>query len=341
MSRIAGGAAVDNHCYWKRMIDMRAKAKTAAFAALVLLCAGAGAAKAGEAPTVDRCEQMAAIDPDKLSRALINYAGRVLGKQPEHWSDQDYKNLYANAVSCNGLPAGAAKPVNAEMWRVKLSDAEQQNRPINAASLAIAAAYGGYWNAADGEFPACATFLRWKRDDVWFTNNSADLFGTAFSAMEPKKLAFFRRIVEECRPVMGKILTRWHLNESTAGPIVASVQDSMAKDAQAGIEKDNPLPLSLVIYHGGQKVPVAYLRKTTQDIVRRIAMLENANRVMPTTVLISISKWAEEMERRERDGPDVAYARLIKSVIAQHMFANANNVKDLGAASANPALRGP
>lgn len=298
---------------------MRAKAKAIILTALLWCAASTHAVMAQPDEMADRCAALAGISPDKLATALITYAGKIMGKHPEHWGPIDYANLTANAMSCHGLPAMSPNKVNGEMWVLKLADAQKTNADINARSIAIATAYGQYWHSSE-EFPACATFLRWKRDDVWYTNNSKVLFGTAFYDMTPEMLGFYRRIAEECLPVMKAVLDRWHIRQDEAEGIVKSVLSSIEMDALAARETGKDIPDNLLVTWGGNRIPIAYLRPTTQKVVQKIISLEQADRVMPTNSLIQISKWAEQIESEGKDGPDLVYARRIKDIVAEHMF---------------------
>jgi hypothetical protein len=307
------------------MEEMRAKAKAIILSAVVWI---AVPFQALAVPDVmgDRCNYLSQIDADKLLTALRTYAGKVMGKYPEHWVDSDYANLLANAVSCHGLPAGVQNKVDGEFWAMKLSEAQKANADINARSTAIAAAYGKYWKR-DDEFPACVTFLRWKRDDIWYTNNSDKLFGTAFYDMKPDELGLFKRVSEECLPVMKAILERWRAQPKDADGIVESIQSSIKMDAYAAQESKINVPDSLQVTYGSRRIPISYLRPTTQKVVHKIIALENADRVMPTNALIQISKWAEQVENDDKDGPDLLYAQRIKNIVADHLFRSANILK--------------
>jgi len=300
---------------------MRAKAK----AALVYLLVSLAMPSARAQEPGDRCDYLAAVNADMLHTALTKYTGEVLGKHPEHWTAQDYVNLAANARACHGLPANVQDKVDAEDWANKLQDAYKQNAETNARSLAIAAAYAGYWKGP-GEFPACASFLKWKRDDTWYVNNSGEIFGKPFEDMTKEELGFYKRLAEECVPVMESILGRWRVHSSRAEEISRSVLESIEMDAKAALEDE--LPSSLSVFHEGKRVPVAYLRPTTQKIVKKIALLEAEDRVMPTNSLIQISKWAEQVETEGRPGPDLLYAREIKNIVADHLFRAARQLGD-------------
>ena len=317
---------------------MRAKAKAVLLAVLAWTAVSVPfTSRADE--TQDRCAYLAGFNADKLQQALTSYAGKVMGKDPEHWTEADYSNLAANAMACHGLPANVVDKVNGEFWTLKLSDAYKINAEINRTSLAIAAAYQKFWTSPE-EFPACATFLRWKRDDVWYTNNSKELFGTAFQDMTPEMLGFFRRLVQECQPVMGPVLDRWRRHPSQAEGIVKSVVDSIGMDALAAQERDLDIPKKLMVTYGGDRIPIAYLRPTTQKVVKRVIALENTNRVMPTNSLIQISKWAKQVEDEDKEGPDMLYARVIKDMVADHMFRSADQLRAPGKASAGPSSGG-
>lgn len=304
---------------------MRAKAKTLVIVAATCLCLGPVAASAQE--TVgERCEYLSRIDADKLMVALTSYAGKVMGKYPEHWTLADYSNLAANAITCNGLPENVENKVNAEFWTAKLTEARTRNADIDDRSGAIMAAYSQFWKGS-GEFPACATFLRWKRDDVWYTNNSEELFGKPFMKMDPEELGFYKRLAQECRPLMGSILDRWRSHPDGAEGIVESMLSSIEMDANAAQEEKIKVPDSIDVYNGGVRVPISYLRPTTQKVVHKIIALENADRIMPTNALIQISKWAEQVETDDTDGPDLLYAQRIKAVVADHLFRSANALR--------------
>ncbi|MBY3151040.1 hypothetical protein HFO56_01180 [Rhizobium laguerreae] len=304
---------------------MRAKAKAIILAATLWVGVPL-AAMAAPDEMADRCAFLSSVDADKLHTALTGYVGKVMGKYPEHWSAVDYANLAANAASCNGLPLNVQNKVNAELWALKLADAQKMNAEINARSNAIAVAYGKYWTTSE-EFPACAAFLKWERDDVWYTNNSEKLFGTAFYNMTPEMLGLYKRLAQECLPVMKSILDRWHAQQSEADGIVKSIVASIDMDGLAAQEKISEIPKSLQLDARGQRIPIAYLRPTTQKVVKKIIALENADRIMPTNSLIQISKWAEQVEIEETDGPDLLYAQRVKSIVADHLFRAADAIR--------------
>lgn len=301
---------------------MRAKAKATILSAALWITLPHNVSAAPD-EIADRCAYLSTVDADKLLVALTGYAGKVMGKYPEHWVATDYANLVANARSCHGLPVGVQNQVNAEFWTAKLAEAQKTNAAINARSTAIAVAYATYWTKNE-EFPACASFLRWKRDDVWYTNNSDKLFGTAFYDMTPEMLGLYKRVAEECLPVMKAILERWRAMPSEADAVVSSMVASIEMDALAAQEAKLDVPESLQVTHGGRRIPISYLRPTTQKVVKKIIALENADRIMPTNALIQISKWAEQVEADDKTGPDLVYAQRIKSIVADHLFRSAD-----------------
>lgn len=323
--QIACGHAVDNHGNTSRMEAMTAKAKAIILSAILWVGVPIAATAAPD-EMADRCSYLSSVDPDKLHTALTRYAGKVMGKYPEHWMPADYANLLANAVSCNGQPVNLQNKVNAELWAVKLADVQKINAEINARSNAIAVAYGKYWTKNE-EFPACATFLKWERDDVWYTNNSEKLFGTAFYNMTPEMLGLYKRLAQECVPVMKSVLDRWHAQQSGAEAIVKSILSSIEMDGLAAQENVSEIPKNLQLDARGQRIPISYLRPTTQKVVKKIIALENADRIMPTNSLIQISKWAEQVEMDETDGPDLLYAQRIKSIVADHLFRAADALR--------------
>lgn len=304
---------------------MRAKAKAVLLTATIWLSVPL-TAMAEPDEMADRCAYLSTIDADKLLGALTGYAGKVMGKYPEHWTAADYANLAANAASCNGLPLGSQTKVNSEFWALKLADAQKSNAEINALSNGIAAAYGKFWRN-DQEFPACATFLLWKRDDLWYSNNAEKLFGKAFYDMTPEMLGFYKRITEECVPVMKSILDRWRIQQSDAEAISKSIVASIEMDGTAAQEANMHIPESLKVTRGGSRIPIAYLRPTTQKVVMKIIALENADRIMPTNSLIQISKWAEQVVTDDNDGPDYLYAQRIKDIVADHLFRSADSLR--------------
>ncbi|MCZ7861705.1 hypothetical protein O9X98_09865 [Agrobacterium salinitolerans] len=304
---------------------MRAKAKAIILSAALWIALPYNVSAAPD-EMADRCSYLATVDADKLLVALTGYAGKVMGKYAEHWEATDYANLVANARNCHGLPAGIQNKVDAELWTRKLAEAQKTNAAINARSSAIAVAYAKYWTKNE-EFPACASFLRWKRDDVWYTNNSDKLFGTAFYDMTPEMLGLYKRVAEECLPVMKAILERWRAKPSEADAVVASVVASIEMDALAAQEAKLNVPESLQVTHGSRRIPISYLRPTTQKVVKKIIALENADRIMPTNALIQISKWAEQVEADDKTGPDLAYAQRIKSIVADHLFRSADMLR--------------
>lgn len=312
-----------------------ARTKTMMLGALAVVAMTAAFPPTRAEAAEDRCARLAAIDNDKLHRALVQFSGKVMGKHPEHWTRADYANLIANAAACDGLPANVRDKIDGRLWGVKLRDAQKQNAEVSSISLAIARAYGEYWDSND-EFPACATFLEWKRDDVWFTNNSKDLFGRSFIEMREEELALYRRLAEACRPAMEKILERWRIDPDTAALTVDSITESIDMDAAARKENPEALPKALQVHHAGRRVPLSYLRATTREVVRRILEVENSDRVMPASTLIRISRWAKQVMDNESAGPDRLYAERIRGIVSEHMFRAADSLWSPGEASAGP-----
>lgn len=310
---------------------MRAIGKAVVFAVL----AWSGTARAEPVSMTDPCAYMASVDEDDVHSALISLSKPVMGKYPEHWNDTDYANLEANARACQGVQSPGRKKFDAQRWIVRLEDAKRQNTPVSSASALVSASYAQYWKRSD-EFPPCVTFLKWQRDDTWFTDNSKDLFGTDFLDMDKDTMSFYKTIASACIPTEKLILERWRIKADTADDMTKSIAASMDMAFAAKQEHPEELPEKLLVYHGGKRVPLAYLMKTTQDVVLRLASLDKENRVMSTNALIQITKWANQIVATGKQGPDYLYAQRILAISHDEIFKSVDQIKDLGAASAKP-----
>ena len=313
------------------------KAKSKYFLPLVLLISLFTAQNVYAKPKVieDKCRYLSSIDPMQVHKALTTFSGSVMGKHPERWTSVDYASLIANAQNCDGLPVDVKKKVSGKFWKAKLIDAEKRNFEINAYSIAIANAYKDYWKS-DKDFPACATFLKWERDDLWYTDNSKDIFNQGLDEMSPMTQSLYKRLAEECLPVMKSILQRWRIAPENADFMSKSIIYSIDLHSEENMNASEALPESLRVYRNGRQIPISYLRKTTRDIVNRISGLENSDRVMSTNTLIQISKWANQVVNETKSGPDHLYAIRVKKIVSDHMFNSIDELKDFGAASAKP-----
>ena len=316
------------------MNQMNEKSKLILLLAIVMSLMTTFSTHAKPVVIEDKCKYLSSFDPMNLHKTLTTFSGAVMGKQAEHWAAADYANLISNAYACNELPVNVKKKVKAKFWESKLRDAEKRNIEINSISLAIANAYGEYWKSEE-EFPACATFLKWERDDLWYTNNAKEIFGKNIHEMEPNTLAIYKRLAQECVPVMELILKRWRITPELAQAMTESILFSIELDSKENIAKSDALTESLRIYRNGRQIPISYLRKTTQDVVNRINRLEISNRVMPTNTLIQISKWASQVIETEKAGPDKLYAQRIRKVVSDHMFKSINGLKDIDDTTTN------
>jgi hypothetical protein len=277
----------------------------------------------------DRCEYLASFIPGKMAVAMKDFNGKFFDKYAEFYTEDDYRNLLNNIRPCDGLPANVAEPVNFRAWEIELNDVYRENARTNAMAIAIKQAYEQPLSAF-GEMPGCALILKWTRDDLWFTNNSEELFGTAFKDMPEDRLRLLKGFAEECRPVLRQMVLTRQLEAPAADSLVNSIVDSIERDGRIRLDKDIDITPALRLRHNGEVVPMSYLRMSTQNVIKKITLLDRKDTVMPTNTLINISQWAAQVDKEQDDGPDRLYARAVKKIVSEHMFRTAEQMKSRG-----------
>lgn len=294
---------------------MRAKSKKSlAFAVLMALVSPAGAQTGAEA-----CSTIAQMRPESVANGLRSFSGDVLGKPADMWGHQDYANLLANAAACDGKPDGVTNPVNAKHWSRVMKSAFEKMGPYFARTAAVRDAYSPHWTW--GSPPSCLDVLSWKRDPIWLTENSEEVFGKAFSAMDSSGRAMSVGFSKECLPVMeAAVKASKTATAEAAAAIVEDIELAAARAEEASTENPEELAESLRVTHKGQRIPLAYISEASKKMVRFASDIEKRNVKLTTDQLIMLSKWAEKVTNERGQGPERLYADAVRKIIRKQMF---------------------
>jgi hypothetical protein len=300
------------------MRQMRAKAKFI-LAAMLISSSHALAAK-----NDDICTIIANSDPDYILSKLRSFAPDVLGKPAISWSRDDLVNLSNNIISCDGLPKGPANSQKVVPWRWhnQLNMAGQIILPINDINRAIQQAYSPIWKWS--EIPNCQGILDWKRDKVWNTNNSAEIFGKDFQEATPEEAAIISGFINECVVVAKKILETNRLDSNAAMKIAEDLRRTIDKEQEAAKEKNSDIAPSLRIYHNNKRIPLAYLGPQSRKWVDFVNRFELQNTSMRVEDMVTVSKWTEMVLSSKKQTPETAFGEAVRNIITKRMF-NQNN----------------
>jgi len=294
---------------------MGAKGNTVLAAATLAMAA---LATVWPAAAEDSCSRMAVMRPEGIVEALNLFSPDVLGKPADLWGRADFENLLNHAAACDGKPEGMKYRVDAKFWEGQMNPAMERLLPFADRTAAVRAAYAPRWKWGDP--PSCLQVLNWKRDPVWLTENSGEVFGKPLAEMDDEGRALAAGFSKECRPVMEAALQANRMDPSAALAIVNDVAAAAEREGEAAKEKPDDLAPALKVYHSGRQVPLAYIGKSSRKMVLIASGAEKAGRKLTTEELIMLSKWAEQIVMEETDSPERLYADAVRTVIGKHLF---------------------
>ncbi|NTF17490.1 hypothetical protein G6L37_03690 [Agrobacterium rubi] len=301
---------------------MQAKTKGIGFALAICTSLFSHQAYAQEpltTPQDETCLEMAQIPIGSVTDKLRLFAGDVLGKNAELWQERDFQALLANARVCDGRPVGIEPKVTFQSWMNALHGIYPIVRKVTDISVPISERYKGVFPVPGG-LMLCTRLFDFRKDPIWLTSNSGEIFGKPFEAMEPEMLSAARKFVNECEPVLLEVLKARRKNENDAARLVRSINISIDRDQKIPEVHIENLDEQLIPKRDGKVIPLAYVSPNTVSVVRRVntSLLRKAR--LQTDDLILISKWADNVFDLVPEGPDRAYAERIKSVITTSMF---------------------
>jgi hypothetical protein len=194
--------------------------------------------------------------------------------------------------------------------------------PINDINRAIQQAYSPIWKWS--EIPNCQGILDWKRDKVWNTNNSAEIFGKDFQEATPEEAAIISGFINECVVVAKKILETNRLDSNAAMKIAEDLRRTIDKEQEAAKEKNSDIAPSLRIYHNNKRIPLAYLGPQSRKWVDFVNRFELQNTSMRVEDMVTVSKWTEMVLSSKKQTPETAFGEAVRNIITKRMF-NQNN----------------
>lgn len=297
---------------------MRANAKF--LLAPILILSAQTSAWAGE----DICKKLAEMNPNYLVGQLRTYSDNVLGKPAIAWTATDLVNLSQNLKNCNNLPKEPSNgpKVQAHLWRNQLNSIAETILPINNFDRAIADAYKPVWKW--GKVPSCQVVLNWKREPVWHSDNSAELFGKSFREVTASEAVIIKGFIKECILVGEKILNLNRMPLQGLQKIAEDINKSIDREVSAGKEDKDYLAPSLRIYHNEKRVPLSYLSPTSKKWVEFVNKFELSGRDMRVDDMVNVSRWTSAVMGRKKDDPDTLFAEAVKQIIAKRTF-DSNN----------------
>lgn len=291
---------------------MGAKAKTAC-----ILTLGAGIMAAAPA-AADTCSKMAEMRASSLAGALRVLSPDVLGKPADMWTEADFVNLLDNARACDGKPEGMKVKVDARYWADQLQPVMNAVLPLSGRTAAIREAYAPRWTW--GEMPSCVQILSWKRDPLWFSDNSAEIFGKSLAELDLAGRTYVAGFAEECLPVMEAALDLNRMKSPDARAIVDDIEASVARENEAAAEGAEELSDALRLTHEGKRVPLAYIGENSRKMVAVANQAEKSGTKLTTEQMIMLSKWAEQVDKGGKHGPERLFADAIRDIVHRHMF---------------------
>jgi len=296
---------------------MGANAKSLLAAALL------AAAPVPSAAAGDACDRLAVMQPKAVEDALRSLSGEVFGKRVDLWTEEDFRNVIAHAEACDGKPEGMLYQVDASQWRHHMQIAANTVVPVSARTSAIRAAYAPRWTW--GEVPSCLALVGWRRDPVWHTDNSEELFGLRLRHMSAEQRVLAVGFARECVPVMQLAFANNFVNPDNAEAIARDIEESSAREAEAAKEDPDDLAPALRVEHDGEQVPLAYIGESSRRMVAVANHAEKTGYKLTTEQLIMLSTWADKV-RLERDlGPEYLYAESVRKFVHGQMFLGMRN----------------
>lgn len=276
----------------------------------------------------DNCSALAHFNATKTANAIFTFAMPVFGKHPERWTVTDVENLMKNAKECDNKPVEYAvgSRVYYSNWRFAMAD-ERVKRFLDLAnkSTQVRDLVKEKW-PEQMKIPYCSDLLKWRRDPIWLTNNSKDIFGQAFIETKDESLPILKLYVEACLPIMEGILKARKVGRSgavkiTATKITVDILSGLERDMSAQRWQEIALIPELQLVHNNQIVQLAYVSDQTRDIALKINTSEQNKIPLDIDTLSTISAWINDMNRRNtNDGPDALFVAALKTIVSRQLF---------------------
>jgi hypothetical protein len=265
------------------------------------------------------CLDIARMPIKSVTDGLKLFVGEVLGKEAELWQEKDFRILLANVQNCDGKPEGLDPKVSYFSWNLALNAIYPIVLEVTNVTVPIAVKYKGVFPTKGGEM-LCTRIFDFRKDPVWLTNNSGEVFGVPFERMTAPQLLSARAFLSECQPVLAQILTLRNKNDSDAEKLVKSINTSIDRDQKIPQIHIDGLVEDLIPVRDGKVVPLAYVSPNTVSVVRRVNTSLLRKTRLRTDDLVLISKWADNVFELIPQGPDRAYAEKVKQAITREMF---------------------
>lgn len=270
---------------------------------------------------INACEAISKLSPSHIRKSLTSFSSDILGKPADLWTYDDFMNLQQNAVNCHGYPPGVEKDgqVNAREWQSALVAASKEVLAYSAITQSIHKAYKPHWKW--GKVPSCLKIVEWKRDPVWFTDNSKDIFGAEIRDISAGDRVIIGGFAKECLPVAERALANNQIKRETAAKIVEDILASIARENEADKEDLRKIAPSLQVEKDGRRIPLAYVGPTAKTWIDFANKFELSGQTMRVEDLITISKWIDLTDdTRDADSPDIRYAKAMREIVSRRMF---------------------
>ncbi len=267
----------------------------------------------------DMCTNLAQMPVKQVTDGLRLFAGDVLGKNAELWQEKDFLALLANVRNCDGKPEGLEPTVSFFSWNTALNAIYPIVGKITAVTVPISEKYKDTFPLPEGRM-LCTGIFDFRKDPIWLSNNSDQIFGIPFEKMTPSQLEAARAFLSECQPVLVEVLKLRGKNDADAAKLVKSINTSIDRDQKIPQVHIENLVDDLVPVRDGKAVPLAYVSPNTVSVVRRVntSLLRKVR--LQTDDMVLISKWADNVFDLIPEGPDRAYAEKVKLAITREMF---------------------
>lgn len=276
-------------------------------------------AQAAPLPPGDMCTNLAQMPVKSVTDGLRLFAGDVLGKNAELWQEKDFLAFLTNVRNCDGKPAGLEPTVSFYSWNTALNAIYPIISKITAVTVPISEKYKDIFPVPDGRM-LCTRIFDFRKDPIWLSNNSDEVFGVPFEKMTPAQLHSARAFLSECQPVLVEVLRLRGKNDADVAKLVKSINTSIDRDQKIPQVHIENLVGDLVPVRDGKAVPLAYVSPNTVSVVRRVNTSLLRKIRLQTDDMVLISKWADNVFDLIPEGPDRAYAEKVKLAITREMF---------------------
>lgn len=297
------------------------KAKSKLIAAAFVLAIPAVPAQAAPKTEADVCRTLSQTAVNSTVQTLKVFAGSVFGKPAELWQQSDFSTLLSHAKLCDGKPQDSNQRVSFYSWNLALNTVYPDVVALTDIAVPISAKYAGTWPANDGT-ALCSSIFAFRKDPIWLTNNSKEVFGIAFEDMTDRQIEASRSFLDDCSPVLEGILRARGKNKEPVAKIIRSMKLSVDRDSRIREVTIDNLDPELVPVRDGKPVPLAYVSPNTVGILRRVNTSLLRRTPLQTGDQVLISNWADDVFKLVPEGPDRAYAERVKFVVTTQMFPN-------------------